>query len=194
MEENLKEEGEEMVTMSYEEAVAAGLLPAPSKPMHRHTQIFDSEISVETVQNLINELNNYGKVDLFFSTNGGQMVAMEALLHYLNERKEDITIILTDEICSAGTFLLTDFQGCLKLSKGLDFILFHIGDRMTYANRKGDLSRKDLLAQLKELNEELARKFSALGLNSKELKKFKAGYDVILYRKDFHRLNICCNE
>ncbi len=184
---------EETITMSLEEALEQGLLDdlLPHQSEARHTQIFDEDINVDSVQKLINELNNYSKIDLFFSTVGGQLTAMEALIHYLNSRKEDIAIYLTEEICSAGTFLLTDFEGELYLSENLDFILFHMGDRLMYSNRKsGAVSKKELMKQLKAINKTLTAKFEKLGLTPQEVKKFKQGYDVILYRKDFHRLNI----
>lgn len=186
---------EETITISLEEALERGFLdgimPNMQPPNIRHTQIFDEEIHTETVQKLINELNNYPKIDLYFATNGGQLTAMEALIHYLNSRKEDIVIYLTEEICSAGTFLLTDFQGELHLSPNLDFILFHLGDRLTYSNRKsGLISKKELMKQLKFINKVRTKQFQELGLTEKEIKKYKAGYDVILYRKDFHRLKL----
>lgn len=158
----------------------------------RHVQIFEDDICAETVQGLINELNNYTKIDLFFSTNGGEAASMEALIHYLNGRKEDITIYLTNEICSAGTFLLVYFEGCVLISKNLDFILFHSIDRAMLSRRKSPVSRVELLKQLDELNLETVERFRKLGLTEKEIKRYKAGHDVILYRKDFSRLNIPC--
>jgi ATP-dependent protease ClpP protease subunit len=180
-------EEQENFHITLEQASELGLL---DKPDLTHTLFFDDEINSETVQRLINELNNYSTIDLFFTTEGGNLSVMEALIHYLNSRKDDITIILTEEICSAGTFLLTDFEGNIKISKSLDFILFHIADRMTYTSRKNALNMKELGKQLKVLNEELIDKYTTLGLTTSEIRKFKAGYDVILYRKDFHRLNI----
>lgn len=156
----------------------------------RHVHFFNDEISPESVQGLINELNNYNEIDLFFATNGGDRCAIEVLIHYLNSRKEEITIYLTGEICSAGTYLLTDFQGELKISENLDFILFHLIDRYMSVSKKGEISKIELKKQLKELNVKDTNKFKKLGLTDKEIKRYTAGYDIILYQKDFHRLNI----
>ncbi len=183
------EETKEIVELTLEQVKELGLLEEPEK---KYTYLFDNEINQETVQELISILHNYSTIDLFFTTEGGYTTAMEVLISYLNSRKEDITIILTNEICSAGTFILTDFEGCIKLSKNLDFIMFHLVDRMGYTLRKGILNKKQLTAQLKESNIELIEKYTALGLTSQEIKKFKSGDDVILYKKDFHRLNIKC--
>lgn len=156
----------------------------------RHVQFFNDDISPESVQNLINELNNYVEVDLYFSTNGGSRSAIEVLIHYLNSRKDEITVYLTEEVCSAGTYLLTDFEGEVRISENLDFLLFHLIDRFMSVSKKGDISKVELKKQLKELNVKDTNKFKKLGLTDKEIKRYKAGYDVILYQKDIHRLNI----
>jgi hypothetical protein len=36
----------------------------------------------------------------------------------------------------------------------------------------------------------MAKKFLDLGLTKSEIKEYKEGKDVVLYRKDFNRLNI----
>lgn len=184
----MEETKQEAVQITLEEAKELLLLD------QRHTIIFNDTIKTDTVNDFINELSNFTLVDIFFSTEGGEMSAMNALLQYLNKRKDDFKIILTDEICSAGTFILTDFEGEIEISRGLDFILFHLIDRIMYTKRVGEISKIQLAKQLKDLNQELAEKYSKLGLSSKEISRFKSGRDVILYRKDFHRLNINKDE
>lgn len=179
---------EEQVTISLEEAKE--LLFSEQ----RHTLIFNDIITTDTVNELINELSNFTLVDIFFSTEGGEMSAMNALIQYLNKRKDDFKIILTDEICSAGTFILTDFEGEIEISKGLDFILFHLIDRVMYTKRVVEISKLQLAKQLKTMNEVLANKYIKLGLNTKEIKRFNSGRDVVLYQKDFHRLNLNTDE
>ena len=184
---------EEVITISLEEAMERGLLDGiiPDTPQIRHTQIFDEEIDSETVQKLINELNNYTAIDLWVSTPGGSLAAMGALIHYLNKRKEDITIYLHDTLASAGTFLLTDFEGELIITEDLDFILFHLADRMAYTRRKDNtLNMAELGRQLDIINSKRCAKYRELGLTEAEISKYNKGKDVILYRRDFHRLNI----
>ena len=192
--ETIAAEQEQVITMSFEEAMEAGVLDGlipHSAPQPRHTQIFDEEIDSETVQKLINELNNYTAIDLWVSTPGGSLAAMGALVHYLNKRKEDITIYLHDTLASAGTFLLTDFEGELVITEDLDFILFHLADRMAYTRRKDKtLNMAELGRQLDIINSKRCAKYRELGLTEAEITKYNKGKDVILYRKDFHRLNI----
>ncbi len=155
----------------------------------RHTILFNDEITFESVQELINSMSNYNAIDLFFATNGGSPCAIEALLNYLNWRKDKIVIHLTDRICSSGVDILTCFEGKIILSKNLDYIIFHIVDRSLYTLRT-PFEHKELINQLKEENERELKVLKALGLNEKELKTYKSGKDVILYRRDFSRLNI----
>jgi len=155
----------------------------------RHTLLFNDEITWEAVQELIDNMGNYYDIDLFFSTNGGSPCAMEALLNYLNWRKDHVTIHLTDRVCSTGVDILLDFEGEIILSKNLDYLIFHIADRSLYTLRTS-FEYKELVKQLQIENESDIANLRGLGLNEAELKKYKSGKDVILYRKDFHRLNI----
>lgn len=154
----------------------------------RHTYIFSDNIDAETVQSLIDTLSVHDKIDLYFTTSGGETFAMEALIHYLNARKKDIEIYLTDVVASCGAFILVDFQGKVHLSESLECVLFHVADRMLYTQRKNDLEIKTLKEQVKEYNTIYADKFKSLGFTIKEIVQYKQGKDVILYRKDFHRL------
>ncbi len=155
----------------------------------RHTLLFNDEITWEAVQELIDNMGNYYDIDLFLATNGGTPCAMEALINYLNWRKDHVTVHLTDRICSTGVDILTDFEGEIVLSKNLDYLIFHIVDRSLYTLRT-PFEYKELVKQLQVENESDITKLRALGLTEVELKKYKSGKDVFLYRKDFHRLNI----
>jgi ATP-dependent protease ClpP protease subunit len=156
----------------------------------RYVYHFDNPIDWESVQELIDILALHEKIDLFFTTEGGEIAEVRVLIHYLNTRKDDIDIYLTDVIMSAGTFLLTDYQGKIILTESLDCILFHKTDRQVYTRRQQFISIPILLEQLDNDNELMAKKFLDLGLTKSEIKEYKEGKDVVLYRKDFNRLNI----
>lgn len=154
----------------------------------RYVYHFDQVIDGDSVQGLIDTLVLHDKIDLFFTTEGGEIVEAKVLIHYLNSRKDDIDIYLTDVIMSAGTFLITDFQGKITITDSLDCILFHKIDRQVYTRRQQFVSIQTLLEQLDNDNEILAKKFLKLGLTKSEIKDFREGKDVVLYRKDFNRL------
>lgn len=156
----------------------------------RYVYHFDNSIDWESVQELIDILAQHEKIDLFFTTEGGEIAEVRVLIHYLNTRKEDIDIYLTDVIMSAGTFLLTDFEGKIIITDSLDCILFHKTDRQVYTRRQQFVSIPILLEQLDKDNELMAKKFLDLGLTKSEIKDYKEGKDVVLYRKDFNRLKI----
>lgn len=161
-----------------------------SVPTQRYIHYFDSEITKESVQSLIDHLHGCPQIDLYFSTHGGEMTAMKVLIKFLNNHP-DINVYLTDLIASAGTFLLTDYTGNLFLDEGLELILFHLGDRPVEGQfRKTTFNTQILFEQLQEENNKYVNKFKELGLNSKEIKRILEGDDVILYRKDFERLKL----
>ena len=155
-----------------------------------YTHFFSKKINVENVNNLIELLDGKGEVELWFSTHGGETTAMKVLISYFNNFKGTLKLVITDQLQSAGTMLLTDYKGLLEL-RNLDFILFHLSDRLRYPLRKGLGKFDDILQQQDfEDNLEAAKKLKDLGLTEKELKRFLLGEDVIYYQKDFFKLKI----
>ena len=151
---------------------------------------FENDIDSETVQDLIDKIDDKEKIKLYFTTHGGYTPWAEFLRDYLNSRKDDIEIIFTNFVASCGTMLLVGFEGKVTFSDELDTLLFHKIDRELYHQRKQTKDPKELRKMDKEYNKNLSEKFRKLGLNDKEIKKFNKGEDVVLYKKDFHRLNI----
>lgn len=160
----------------------------------RYTYLFEDEITKESVNELIGILASVPSVDLYFSTIGGEMSAMDTLIHFINNHF-DINIYLTNSICSAGTFILTDCTKPIYITESLFYMLFHMGD-MDFGGkfRKRTIKEDILFEQLKELNNSYADKFKKLGLNAKEIKAFLNGEGVVLYRKDFKRLKLNKNN
>lgn len=159
-------------------------------PTQRYIYYFDKDITQESVQEFINDLHECPSLDLYFSTNGGEMTAMKILVKFLNNHP-DVNVYLVGLIASAGTFLLTDYTGNLFLDEDLEAILFHQGDRPVEGQfRKTTFNTQILYEQMKESNDKWIDKYKALGLTPKEIKLILAGEDVILYRKDFERLKL----
>lgn len=160
----------------------------------RYTYMFHDEINIETAQELIDVLYNYPAVDLYVSTPGGEGSTMNNLVKFINEHP-DIRIYLTNYIASAGTFFLFDCNKEVILTEDLEYILFHLGDREVEGQfRKRKIDDKILYEQLLEMNTKLVEKYSNLGLNKKEIKSILDGNDVVLYRKDFSRIEKNINK
>lgn len=156
----------------------------------RKTIYFDDHINVQTVLGLIKEIEAQEEVDLYFSTEGGEVDAMNVLIHSLN-RHPDIEIFITSVLGSAGTHLFAYCYRKIHLTKGLDYIFFHCTDRESYNIRKSRYIDKEVLVQQDiEHNKDLAKRFRKIGLTEEEIKSYLEGEDVILYRKDFKRLNL----
>lgn len=165
-------------------------LQQEQEPFVRYVHYFHDEITTESVQELIGILSAVPSADLFISTPGGYETAARVLLHFVNQHP-DLKIYLTGYIASAGTFFLTDCDKEVYLTDELDWILFHHGDRDFGGKfRKSTINSDILYEQLKETNKQWLDKYKRLGLSSKELKEIDKGEDVVLYKKDFHRLKI----
>lgn len=150
--------------------------------------LFDDEISKESVSELVSVLSNYQtKINLWFSTCGGVISPMFYLIDYLNSNKDRISITVFDEISSAGTLLFAYFDGKIKLSKHLDVVMFHVGDRLAYRTRKEQgFDLKKLDKKTKESNKEFISKIMKKGLLSeKQVKKYLRGEDVYVYSEQF---------
>lgn len=151
---------------------------------------FTQEIDDQSVNELIGRLEGKENIKLYFGTDGGSIDPMRCLISFFNSLGDNIEIILTDALISAGTMLLTDYKGKLN-QDGLDFILFHKWDREIYTLRKNKfVDEKLLVKQTDYENKIFAKKLKKLGLTKKQLKRFNKGLDVILYKDKFHQINL----
>jgi len=156
-----------------------------------HTIMFDEEINEESVQNLINEMSQYSFVNLYFSTEGGLIHVMRALVDYLNRRSTpgntSVRVYLNLVCISAGTLLLTDYIGQLYMTSDFRYFWFHAPDVRTFNIRKEAGSEK-LLKFLHEDNEEFYSKLLKVGLTNAEIQSIRDGDDVYIFRDDLKRL------
>lgn len=128
-----------------------------------------------------------GEIDLWFSTSGGFTNNMFYLIDYLNCRKDEISLTITNELMSAGTLLLTDFKGKIR-HRDLEFILFHVFDREKYSHRENKPADK-FKRQDKKTNRKFAKKLLEKEiLNEKQISKFLKGKDILLYKKEINKL------
>ena len=144
---------------------------------------FDDKIEKDSINNLIEKIDVDEEVHLFFSTDGGHYNVMMYFIDFLNS-KENITVHLTEVIQSAGCFLLTDYNGKLVIEDGIDYIMFHVVDMQRYTLRKdGYINDSILVKQIKEVNEDFARKLKDKEiLTDRQIKQFLKGQDVIVYK------------
>ena len=144
---------------------------------------FDDEITKETVNDLIERIQDKEQINLWFSTSGGDMEAMSYLISVFNSFAERITITLCGQVHSAGLELLTDYTGKLVISDRVDYFIFHKEDR-EMLNLTGDHDKKMLLKCLEEDNKIFAKKLKQKEiLTDKQIKEFDKGKDVYVYRE-----------
>lgn len=152
---------------------------------------FADEISTESINELISFLSQHESVHLYFSTHGGGIPEMRCLIHYLNERKGDIKVYL-DFIChSAGTLLLTEYEGNIVICPMLDSFYFHRWDEMTYRFRRDDAvydyDREQVVST--RIWENYLKDLKKLGLSKKQLKTLKENKPLYIYPEDMKKYN-----
>jgi len=155
---------------------------------------FNNEISKGSVSELIYQLEEFrdSNIDLFFSTEGGSLVYAEVLLHYLNTHcVQNVTLIFTSLIASAGVIMMTDYKGKKLLSEWLDVVVLHAIDRTELGHTRLQKYERNFITKDKKYSSELLKKLTkAFKLTNKEQDRFNKGKDVILEEKDLKRLGI----
>lgn len=153
---------------------------------------FNNEITTVTVNELVEKLEQLdGEINLYFSTNGGHSASMKFLIKYFNSIKDRLTITLIEDVWSAGTRILIDFEGKIEICiEEMDSFLFHVADRENYNFRKdSNICNQQILSkQDKEFNIKFAEKIKKKGLlTDKQLKQFLNGRDIIVYKEQFEK-------
>ena len=154
--------------------------------------LFNKEITVESVQELIYQLNEIQEQGiLYFQTNGGDIIASEALTDYLNVfMQTKLTIVFTGVVASAGVHVMTMYMGDKFLSENLDLIVLHATDRTM-----GHTREPKYVSNLKNYDKKLSdiwlsRMEDIVELSPADKKLYKKGEDIIIERKDFHKIKI----
>jgi len=152
---------------------------------------FNDEISVESVNALIELIQDKEKINLWFSTDGGCSDSMTYLISVLNSFGENITVTLIGQVHSAGTELLVSYKGNLVISDGIDYMIFHKEDRKLHTLRNHGYDAKILAQICEENNKNFAKKLKEKGiLTDKQIKQFNKGEDVYLYKHDILKLKL----
>lgn len=115
---------------------------------------------------------------IYFTSDGGIISRAKILISELNKKKDLITLIAVDYICSAATLVFDQFEGEKKVMNGT-YALYHyfridggmiVSESLTYNHTK------ILSSTLDDLAEEFNRANKIL--NAKEKKLINSGLDV----------------
>jgi hypothetical protein len=160
-----------------------------SKDTLEHSIIFNQEIYPDTVQELMDRMTQYPIVNLYFSTDGGELDTMLVLIDFLNRRAEqgNVRVYLSSYCSSAGTLLLTDYNGPLYVQPTFRFFYFHVPDFMSYKFRKvvnEDRLRDLLLAY----NETYYDKLKVVGLTRKQIDTIRKGDELYIFADELGKL------
>lgn len=159
---------------------------------------FNDEVHHNSIDTLIKEVIPYlgsggekeKKIDLYFSTNGGEMSTMYSFIHFLNLNKDAINIHIYNALHSCGADLLHKFRGQVFIHHDtFVWMVLHRGDRRIQTlSQVGRVNETKLMPSLKKNNKEDLKAFKKLGVSKKNLKKIKNGKDAVLYPEDVLKL------
>lgn len=154
-----------------------------------HTVIFNSTITPDNVADLIDEMNQYPFVNLYFSTDGGNINEMNILIDFLNYRykNDSLKLILYDFVASAGTLILFDYDGPIFLQKYFRGFMFHAPDITIGTIRQGVFGAKSK-ELLTIMNNDIYAQCLAIGLTKSDIEKMKKGEDVYVWYDNIHKL------
>jgi len=148
--------------------------------------VFDNEITGDTVKELIKQIEEVdikNKILLYTTTPGGELVACDVLVDYLNKKIDNglkIELIGSGEISSSG-FIVFCKTRCKKSFINV-FSRVHLGTRQfDYRSSKDkDSVDKFLVAHLDNLNKELMAIYKETGLTDEEIATIENGKDLYL--------------
>lgn len=154
-----------------------------------HTVIFNSTITTDTVADLIDEMNQYPFVNLYFSTDGGMLNEMNILIDFLNYRHslDSVKLTLYDFVASAGTLVLFDYDGPIFLQKYFRGFMFHAPDLTMGTIRQGVFGAKSK-ELLDVMNEDIYQSYKNIGLTKADIEKIKKGEDVYVWYDNLSKL------
>ena len=155
----------------------------------QQTLIFNDVINAETVQDLILDCNQYDFVNLYFSTEGGNLNETNILIDFLNYRHNADSIKLTmyDIVASAGTLVLLDYDGPIFLQKYFRAFMFHAPDITVGTTRPGVMGEKSK-ELLQVMNDDLYSRYLELGLTKLDIAKMKKGEDVYIWFNELGKI------
>lgn len=143
---------------------------------------FNKDIELDSAANLIYDIQesvlDHGKIDLYFTSNGGDLSSSIILLETLNQYKDSINLIGYNTLQSCGFDLFWKFEGNKRLIEGT-FAMIHKGDA-TCSLRKDPEGRRCI----SEFLESMDKKWDYIFLTKEQREVYERQEDVFLsYRE-----------
>lgn len=163
--------------------------------MNTANYLFYSEVTVESVQKILDFLGNCDKdkINIYLSSPGGDVNLSNALTDYINtlvnEEGIEINIICIGEISSAGLVLLMNTDCNVKLEKSA-YGVFHIATRrFDYREQKSLFDGAEFKKKaLETYNEYLLGLLKKYKIDEDKIEKIKQGKDAYLSRKEIQNI------
>lgn len=163
--------------------------------------IFNDEFTTESITELIYNIENvrqsgsYKCLDLYFSSQGGELHSMYRLVDYINNLEGlDINLIVDGEIASAGFYTVFLLENVNVIFNEACYGMIHLGD--TYVSVRGQLDNtapkyswdKFHKTHMKNINNKFKEFILDLDLTEKEKKHILQGKDLFLYKEKLEKV------
>ena len=145
----------------------------------RKVLIFSKDLNEENVEALINTLDEYDLVNLYFEGLGGEYFYVEVLSRYINLRGDDIHIYLSEYVCSSSACLALLFlDNTIYIGKYFEYAMFHLVDRLDYSLRKESVDLQKY-CKLEKMNADVVFELNKY-LPKRVVDKFVSGEDIYI--------------
>ncbi|MBN2837877.1 MAG: ATP-dependent Clp protease proteolytic subunit [Fusobacteriaceae bacterium] len=166
--------------------------------MDKKIIVFNSELSAETVGQLINSLQNTKEknIDLYFCTSGGDTGCKDVLVHYINntlvKNKKNLTLYANGFIQSSGVLFLLEVN-CKKIILPSTSIMIHkikayLNEKELKLTSKSTYSHKTLFTCTESENETMYELYRKNGFSEEIIDHVKSGIDVYINNEDLMKI------
>ncbi len=151
------------------------------------------EINDNLVDHFIKEYNKLDKsnpIVIYINTMGGDVYHAEVIIDIINNNKDNITLIASGEIYSAG-FNIFFFSKCAKKLLPEALGMAHFAWSIFQFDESGKPSNdqdKFLMTEMKRSKDITIKRFEAIGLTPKEISKIKQSKECYFSNERLHEL------
>lgn len=151
------------------------------------------EINDALVNSFIKDYNKLDKdepIVIYINTMGGDVYHAEVIIDVINNNKENITLIASGEIYSAG-FNIFFFSQCAKKLLPEALGMAHFAWSIFQFDESGKPSNdqdKFLMTEMKRSKDITIKRFEKIGLNPKEINKIKQSKECYFSNERLHEL------
>jgi hypothetical protein len=189
----MENQGKVVVEVNHEELQKALEEQHPDGiQMETRSYWFNDDFTFETIDRLTQELESLftctDNVNLYLTSQGGDLAAMMYLWDFMENNREKITLVANYSIASAGFFLFVHYTGNRKVLPCTSGMLHNGEMMMSFRNIKDKHGHEQFYFRKKNKNDEYLITPIKDKLTQKELKRFYKGEDIYISEERLREL------